>query len=364
MKKYNKVIIYYFTGTGNALKAGRWICAEAEKKNIEARMYPIDDNYKPNPDEFDSKTLIGFLSPTHGFNLAPAMLKFIVKFPTGTKADVFILNTRAGLKLFKIFLPGLSGAAQFLPMIILKLKGYNIMGGLPLDMPSNWLLVHPGLNSATVDAIVNRCEGKTKEFINNIFSGKRIFRKMLVSLPFDIAILPITFMYYFYARFIFAKTMIYTSNCNSCMICVNNCPVKAIKIVNNRPYWSYSCESCMRCINICPRASIQTSHLIFIMILIIPGYLFNHFLAGYIKLPDFLNYGFVLSIIEMAITLVELFILYAVIQRFLKYKFIGNLFKYTSFSAYWRKYRAPGISLKDFNFSGNQLSKNRLLKKR
>ncbi|MCK4797483.1 MAG: EFR1 family ferrodoxin [Spirochaetes bacterium] len=348
MKKYNKVIIYYFTGTGNALKAGRWICKEAEKRNIDVRMYAIDDNYKANPDEIDSKTLIGFLSPTHGFNIAPAMLKFIVKFPTKIKADVFILNTRAGLKLFKIFLPGLSGAAQFLPMIILKLKGYNIIGGLPLDMPSNWLFVHPGLNSATVNSIANRCEKITKKFTRNILYGNKVFRKMIITLPIDIAILPITFIYYVYARFIFAKTMIYTSNCNSCMICVNNCPVKAIKIVNNRPYWSYSCESCMRCINICPCASIQTSHLIFIMILIIPGFLFSHFLAGYIKLPDFLNYGFVLSIIEMAITLVELFILYAVIQRFLKYKFIGSLFKYTSFSAYWRRYRAPGISVKDF----------------
>ena len=215
-------------------------------------------------------------------------------------------------------------------------------------MPSNWLFVHPGLNSATVNSIANRCEKITKKFTRNILYGNKVFRKMIITLPIDIAILPITFIYYVYARFIFAKTMIYTSNCNSCMICVNNCPVKAIKIVNNRPYWSYSCESCMRCINICPCASIQTSHLIFIMILIIPGFLFSYFLAGYIKLPDFLNYGFVLSIIEMAITLVELFILYAVIQRFLKYKFIGSLFKYTSFSAYWRRYRAPGISVKDF----------------
>ncbi len=34
--------------------------------------------------------------------------------------------------------------------------------------------------------------------------------------------------------------------------------------------------------------------------------------------------------------------------KFLKYKYFGNLFKYTSFSTYWRRYRAPGIELKDY----------------
>jgi len=355
MEKYDNVIIYYFTGTGNALKAGRWICEEAEKKNINSQLYAIDNNLKVNIDEIDSKTLIGFLSPTHGFNLASAMLKFINKFPVKMNSDVFILNTRAGLKLYNIFLPGISGSAQFLPMIILKLKGFNILGGLPLDMPSNWLFLHPGLNSTTVHSITERCEKVTKEFAINILNGKRVFRKMMITLPIDVALLPISFIYYFYARYLFAKTMIYTSNCDSCMICVNNCPVNAIKIVQNKPYWSYSCESCMRCVNICPRNSIQTSHLIFAMILIIPAYIFNHFLAGYIDLPDYLNYGFVLSIVEMVLTLVELFVVYMVIQKFLRFKYFGNFFKYTSFSAYWRRYLAPEISLKDLKKDRKQL---------
>ncbi len=120
--------------------------------------------------------------------------------------------------------------------------------------------------------------------------GNTTFLKVLITLPLDTSILSITIACYFYGRFILAKTMIYTSNCNSCMICVDNCPVKAIKIINNKPYWSYSCESCMRCINICPQASIQTSHIIVLLIAVIPGCIFNNYLAGFIKLPDFINY--------------------------------------------------------------------------
>ena len=252
------------------------------------------------------------------------------------------------IELNKIIIPGLSGTAQFLPMIILKFKGYKIVGGLPLVMPSNWLFFHPGLNLKTVNSIADRCKKNTTKFVKNILYGKGVFRKMLITLPIDFALLPIAFMYYFYGRYILAKTMIYTNNCNSCMICVDNCPVNALKVVNNNRYWSYSCESCMRCINICPKISIQTSHLMFILVLTIPGYLFNHFLVNYLQLLEFFNYGFIKSIVEMGITLIELFIIYVLIQRFLKYKYFGDLFKYTSLCAYWRKHLAPGISLKDF----------------
>jgi ferredoxin len=108
-----------------------------------------------------------------------------------------------------------------------------------IDMPSNWLFFHSGLSKPNVESIVMRCERITKEFSTRILDGKKIFRKMLMTLPLDLAVLPIAFMYYIYARFLFAKIMIYTINCDNCKICSDNCPVQAIKIINDRPYWSF-----------------------------------------------------------------------------------------------------------------------------
>lgn len=41
--------------------------------------------------------------------------------------------------------PGLSGLALILPALMLRLKGYRIKGLRPLDLPSNWISLHPGL---------------------------------------------------------------------------------------------------------------------------------------------------------------------------------------------------------------------------
>jgi len=145
MVNYDKLIIYYFSGTGNAKRAAEWIIDVAKEKGIETELINIEKIKDNNSYEFKNKTLIGFCFPTHGFNTPPIVINFLRKFPKNLCSDVFLLNTRAGMKLYKIFTLGLSGIAQIVPAIILKIKGYKIIGFRPLDLPSNWISIHPGL---------------------------------------------------------------------------------------------------------------------------------------------------------------------------------------------------------------------------
>ncbi|MCM2323118.1 MAG: hypothetical protein NDJ90_07625 [Oligoflexia bacterium] len=40
--------------------------------------------------------------------------------------------------------PGLDGTAGYLVALILLLKGYDVRGVRPVDMPASWTQVHPG----------------------------------------------------------------------------------------------------------------------------------------------------------------------------------------------------------------------------
>ena len=126
--------------------------------------------------KLSSKKLIGFCYPTHGFGIPWIMLKFIFKFPVREKCDVFLLNTRAGAKIFKWFAPGVSGIAQILPALVLLAKGFRIRSLFPLDMPSNWISVHPGFKPATVAAIVGRCRAMTDDFCEKVLNARMHFR--------------------------------------------------------------------------------------------------------------------------------------------------------------------------------------------
>jgi hypothetical protein len=172
MEPYKQLLIYYFSGTGNILLASRQIADIAANKGIRTEINPIDRLKKIELPPTDGKRIIGIGYPTHGFSLPWIMLKFIFRFPRGKGSDLFIFNTRAGMKMSKLFVRGLSGIAIHLPILILWLKGYKIRGLLPLDLPSNWISLHPGLREKVVNSIFEKRKKEINVFSEKIFSGK------------------------------------------------------------------------------------------------------------------------------------------------------------------------------------------------
>ncbi len=342
---YNKAILCCFSGTGNARNAAQWFHEVAENAGLEVEVIYIDKTNRPEIPNFTGKLLVGFFSPTHGFNLPPLVLKFICRFPKVKNADVFLLNTRGGLKFSRWFLPGLSGAAQIFAAMILRLKGFKIKGMQPVDLPSNWIILHPGLRKNVVLSIHQRCRRIVTRFASRLVTGKKVY-KSLYSLPIDILVIPIAVLYYFIGRFFLAKTLIATSACNDCGICIKQCPVGAIKRINNRPYWTYKCESCMHCINICPQRAIQTTHafsitLILLSVFILSPLLFQ--LLNYFGLSNILNRLHLSIIPESIVFLGFVFVCYRLLHYFMRFTLVNRIITYTSLSwfIWWRRYKAP-----------------------
>lgn len=337
------LIIYYFTGTGNALAVSNWLGEVAFEKNIPVKIVKITPSLQPEIPA-GNNTLIGFCYPTHGFNAPPIVVDFIFRFPKGNN-NIFLVNTRAGMKLSKLFLPGLSGLGQLMPAAILKLKGYKIIGLQPMDLPSNWISLHPGLKQKVVDSIFRRCERITKRFGENILSGKKIF-KGLLSLPLDLTISPISVAYILFGRFALAKTFVADYNCNNCGICEKECPVQAITTKNSRPFWTRKCESCMHCMNRCPQKAIQTPHLfvliIWWLVLSVIPLLITKEIASFYQ-PLFNYFDLIFDIIILITGLPIIFFTYRLFHFLMRFRLFSWLYTFTSLThfKFWRRYFAP-----------------------
>lgn len=253
------ISLFYFSGTGNARQAAEWIAETCTEAGVEAHIFAIPDVLQKGFPPLAPDTLTGILSPTHGFNLPPVTWKFLWKLRLAQGQKVFLMNTRAGMKLHRLFLPGVSGVSQVLPALLLRFRGAAIVGMQPLDMPSNWITLHPGLREQVVSSIIGRCKQITVNFTQLLLAGHCKY-KALWSLPLDLAIAPVALLYYFIGRFLLAKSLLSDHQCNGCALCARQCPVAAIEIINQRPFWAFRCESCMHCLNACPQRAIQAVH--------------------------------------------------------------------------------------------------------
>jgi ferredoxin len=343
MNNLSSLYIYYISGTGNARASSEWIADEAMKKGLKVVVQQIDrlENIRmPGPEE---KPLIGFAFPTHGFNAAPIMLRFIAGFPSHLCKNIFLLNTRAGMKLYKLFTPGMSGVALLLPAFMLRLKGYRCVGFRPVDLPSNWISLHPGIKKKVIDSIFIRCERIVRSFAVKILSGKKVYRG-LYSLPIDLIISPIAFAYYVAGRFFLSKTFIANYNCNNCGQCIKECPTASIKMVRNRPYWKLTCESCMRCLNHCPEKAIEAAHgmAVAIYMLIITTNTWIALIA--IKLlnikPDLWWWKLATQITSLVLTVFIPALIYIIMHYSMELKPVKYLVRFTSLTAlpFWKRY--------------------------
>jgi NAD-dependent dihydropyrimidine dehydrogenase PreA subunit len=351
---YKRMIIYYLTGTGNALTAGRWLADLARKQGVPAELIPIDRFKKPPKPPSGRGLLIGFLYPTHGFSPPWYMLKFMIGFPRGGH-HLFCLNTYGGTKIGRLHLPGLSGIALILPALIFFLKGYRVRGLVSINLPSNWISLHPGLTKSAVASLARHCRKKINRYAKALLSGRRSLQGLL-SLPIDLAVSPISLGYMLVGRFWLAKMYLATSDCNGCGICESHCPMNALVMKKGRPFWTFHCESCMRCINICPRKAIQVSHMFTAISLYgIYGLLFPLLLYLFLQYNETMaavmsSRSQILSYIRSWIFLSILFLAYRMAHSLTRFRPFDFFFARLSLTRlpFWRRYLAPGLSVKDF----------------
>lgn len=330
---YKKLTIYFFSGTGNSKVVSKWLSEVAMENQIATKVINIAQLDRHSIEAPEPDSLIAFVSPVHGFNYPPIVLHFILHFPQGNN-KVLLLNTRAGMLIGKFITPGLSGIAFYLAALILIIKGYSIKSMFPVDLPSNWLSIHPGLNKKTVQYMHERNKTLVVNFAENAIIGKSYFKGMYEIIQ-DVLVSPISLGYYFIGRFVFAKTFYASSDCNKCDLCEKSCPVNAIIKIDNRHFWTFNCESCMKCMSNCPKKAIETAHGFIISV----GLFYNSILLllfyKYFNLYFFeIENNIFKFTIESILFLGLLAISYKTIHYLMKYKFIERIMVYTSLTKF------------------------------
>lgn len=322
---------HVFSGTGNALAAARWFL-----ENSSGTVVWMENDAPPLLLPDPARTLLIFAFPTHGFCAPWLVLRYLWRFPRVPGAHVYFVNTRAGVSIGPLWLPGVSGVATWLPMVLFHLRGFTVRGALPLDMPHSWIAFGPPNTQAGIERLTLRSRRIVNEASSHVLAGRPYYRwSVWLTLPLDLALLPVTISYVGVARFILGKTMYASESCTACGFCIDQCPVGAIELRDGRPFWTSQCESCMRCMNICPKKAIQS----WIGRMFLVAYALVAVGGALLQVGDLTGWCIVTALF---------FPIYGGLHRALGNKLVNRIFTSTSLSRYWRRYLAPGVRAAEF----------------
>ena len=355
--------IRFASGTGNTCRVARWIGSQAEESGATADACTIDAEEALTLSHATQRSTLILASPTHGFTTPWHTLRFALSLPWGRGMAAYCLATRAGFRVGSFITDGIAGTCAFLLALVLLFKGYRVRGTVHVNMPSNWYSLHPMQKKKTVDMLLERAAGQTRQFTSKVLAGQPIWLtgNNAYEAVLGLALAPVSLLYLALGRICLAKLYFASNRCNGCGLCATTCPTGSIVMRGKRhvrPFWKYSCESCMRSATFCPRNAVEASHswmLILYMVSTIPAaeYLLG-WLSEYLPTLQTFDQFWITQPLKLLYVSLVFIIPYPLFNLMLRVRLLNRLFTLTTLTAYWGRYKEPAIKLRDLSSRGGE----------
>lgn len=241
MENKMKILICYFSGTGNTRMVVNKYVENLKNEGVETDLYKIEsNNFQYDVTDYE---MIGIAYPVHAFNAPSIVLNFAKSLPECARKRVFIVNTSGEpLKINNI--------SSIKLRKILKNKGYNVTNEYHYCMPYNIIFRH-------TDNMAYKMWKTAQEVIpvdcKELLSGKYslledVFMGSFIAWLFRIE--------HWGGRFN-GKRYKVSENCIHCGKCVNICPTHNITLKDGEFHFGKNCLMCMRCSFLCPKSAIK-----------------------------------------------------------------------------------------------------------
>ncbi len=231
-----KKVIYYFTGTGNSMRA-----AEVIGKALGGATL-VSMRVNPDTVSAEDADVIGFVYPVYHWTMPAPAVRFVEALKINPKAYIFAVAMPS-------FILGI--ACERCAGLI-EAKGGKLSYGNVVHCVANYVIVYPPFPFPKFQ--VPRMEKKISAIASEIAArtlrdypraSKRVLKKR------DKVMTPYLEVQK-YADYPFTVS----ESCVSCGLCAKVCPCHNIEIQNGRPAFLHQCAQCMACVVNCPKRAI------------------------------------------------------------------------------------------------------------
>ena len=228
--------IYYFTGTGNSMRAATRIAERLGHTEI------ISMRTDPSTVPATDCDVIGFVYPVYHWTMPDAAVKFVEQLDINPNAYIFVIAMPS-------FIVG--EACEKLEKI-LEHKKAKLSYGEKVNSVANYMLVYPPIPfpKFTIPKTEKKLE-KIAEDIANKCTRDIPRESTFTKYKRDKVMSPYKDLQK-YSDYPFTIS----DSCVSCGICEKVCPVKNISLIEGKPTFQHKCAQCMACVSYCPQRAI------------------------------------------------------------------------------------------------------------
>lgn len=238
-----RVLIYYFSGTGNTEKVAREyeaaLVSEGNEVTLSALPLSGEEVIATHPQDYD---LIGIGYPIHAFNAPEVVLKLAKNLPAleGEESKPAFIFKTSGEPV------RMSDVSSLKLSSLLRKRGYIVKNEYQYVMPYNMIFRH---DDRTVYKMWSTAKAVIPIDVREILDGTPSRPKKVAFGPLIAGVLRIEHAF----AHVNAKAYKITDKCVHCNLCVKTCPTENITVdESGKIKFGKNCTMCMRCSFNCP----------------------------------------------------------------------------------------------------------------
>lgn len=230
-------IIYYFSGTGNSLRAARIIGAEMGGAEL------ISMRNDPEDVSAENAEMVGFICPVYEWDVPVTVKAFVNRLTINPQAYIFMVATYVAIH----------GRCFETVHAALRKKGLELHYGKTLRCVASQCVAYEPFPPAW---LMVPLADRTARRIGKEIAGRKLKKSPTMS-PVSKWLYPKMMMPFLNVQHEYDKGFYVSDACIGCETCQNVCPCDNITFSGKRPVWNHRCEGCNACVVYCPTKAIQ-----------------------------------------------------------------------------------------------------------